>query len=164
MNARSQELLTLRSRRGSETSCQEFTIVAGNVCIPQSFREGKNWCREGVFATTVGQSKVRHPAGTCCAHPPQDTLASAAVEPEQQLPELTARVGRWSAASVSFTPSHIFLGLQILKSGCNQAICSWTENVSGDWCGEGWKEGGGREESSSPSGQGKGAATFWESS
>lgn len=41
MNARSQELLILRSRRGSETSCQEFTIVADNICIPQIFREGK---------------------------------------------------------------------------------------------------------------------------
>ena len=65
---------------------------------------------------------------------------------------------------VSFTQSHIFAGLQILKFGCNQAICSWPENISGDWCGEGWKEAGGRKESGSSPGQGKGAATFWESS
>lgn len=57
--------------------------------------------------------------------------------------------------------SYIFPGLQILKSGCNQAICSWTEKLSRDWLREGRKGVERRKESCSSLGQGKGAATFW---
>lgn len=44
-------------------------------------------------------------------------------------------------AFVSFTQSDFFPGLQILKFGCNQAIWSWTENISRDWGGGGRNEG-----------------------
>lgn len=64
---------------------------------------------------------------------------------------------------VSFTQSSIFPGLQVVKFGCNKAACSWTENVSGDECGEGWEEAALRKEGGTSPGQGKGAATFWES-
>lgn len=67
--------------------------MANIICISQIFRD-KNWQREGIFATTVGQSKVRHPAGTCCAHLLQEVLTSPAVEPEQQFIEITLCVGR----------------------------------------------------------------------
>ena len=60
-----------------------------------------------------------------------------------------------------YTQFYFFPGLQTLKSGCNHAVCSWTETTS---CGEGWKEAGRRKEGGSSPGQGKGAATFWESS
>lgn len=113
----------------------------------------QSWPGKGVFVTAVGQSDARQPAGSPpCTSTVGKFLTAAAAEP---LPEGTLEV--------TFTQSDIFPGLQILKSGCNQAFCSWTENLSGDWLGEGRKEAGGRKESGSSPGQGEGAATFWKS-
>lgn len=121
---------------------------------PLNLQREKSWPREGVFVTAVGQSEARQTAGSHCAKSTVGKfLRAAAAEP---LPE--------GALEVTFTQSYIFPSLQILQSGCNHAICSWTEKLSGDWLREGRKEAAGRKESGSSPGQGKGAATFWKSS
>lgn len=64
---------------------------------------------------------------------------------------------------VTFTQSYIFPALQILQSGCNRDICSWTEKLSGDWLGEGRKEGSRRKEGrrvAHPRGRAKGLPRF----
>lgn len=88
---------------------------------PLNLQREKSWPREGVFGTAMGQSEAREPAGSHCAHPQSGISSAAAAEP---LPD--------GNLEVTFTQSHIFPGLQILHSGCNQAICSWTEELSGD--------------------------------
>lgn len=116
---------------------------------PLNVQREKSWPREGVFVTAVGQSEATEPAGSHCAHPQSGSSSAAAAEP---LPG--------GNLEITFTQSYIFPGLQILKSGCNQAICSWTEKLSRDWLREGGKEAEGRKESSSSLGQGKGAPIF----
>lgn len=98
----------------------------------------------------MGPRQAREPEGSHWAHP--QLLAAAAAEPRPE-----------GKLEVTFTQSYIFPALQILQSGCNRDICSWTEKLSGDWLGEGRKEAEGRKESGSSPGQGKGAATFWKS-
>lgn len=127
MNAPSQELPIPRSAAGSETSCQSSPSwqKASASLKSSELARGRGVCN-------CSGSKRRQ---TACRVPPCTStvgkfLTAAAAEP---LPEGTLEV--------TFTQSDIFPGLQILKSGCNRAICSWTENLSGDWLGEGRKEG-----------------------
>jgi len=88
MNAWRQQLPNLRSRQGSETSCQSSPSWQ-TTSVSLKFLERKIGLGKGAFATTVGQSKAREPAGTCHAHPLQEVPTSAAAEPEQQFPEIT---------------------------------------------------------------------------
>lgn len=120
---------------------------------PLNPQREKSWPREGVFVTAVGQSEATEPAVSHCAHPQSGSSSAAAAEPLLE-----------GNLEVTFIQSYIFPGLQILKSGCNRAICSWPEKLWRDWLGEGRKEAERRKESCSSPGQGKGAATFWKSS